>query len=88
MKNSEDEEKQEAYAKLVGSLIGSVLFGSLIFQFILWRFINKDVPWYIDIWAGVFLASNKFFVHVLAFLFIATVVSSYCGIEYPFFHLR
>jgi hypothetical protein len=49
-------------AKLLGgcgcwtfALVFNLAFGGLTFQYVLWSFIGRDVPWYWDVIMGLFL---------------------------------
>jgi hypothetical protein len=77
---------KDIVSKSVGQILAGACINSWIFQFVLWRFIQRDVPWYMDAWAGIFFM-NKYFAWLLSALWIGTLVASYCGIDYPFFVL-
>ena len=82
----EKEKKKKELIDNIALLIVGVCFNPFIFQFVLWRFIHRDIPWYMDLWVGLFFA-NKYTKNVLGFFWILTLVVSYCGFDYPFFHL-
>lgn len=58
----------------------NLIIGGLTFQYCLWAIFGKDVPWYLDALAGLFLAE---FTCPLA-IFCAIV--KLCGIAAPFLH--
>lgn len=87
IKDSKVEEKEtKEPIDIIARFIVGVAINPFVFQFILWRFIHRDIPWYMDIWVGLFFA-NKYAAQVLGFFWILTLVVSYCGFDYPFFHI-
>lgn len=84
-KDYENKNNKEKLNEAIGKLIAGCLVVPFVFQFVLWRFIHRDIPWYMDLWAGLFIVEDKFTSRILGLLWIGTLVASYCGFEYPFF---
>ncbi len=71
----------EAGCQLSGCLailIFNLALGGFAFQHCLWSIFGKDVPWYADMIAGLFL--GEFVVPLACFCWVVRL----CGVEVPF----
>lgn len=62
----------------LGILVFNLALGSFAFQYSLWSIFAKDVPWYADMIAGLFL--GEFVVPLAVLCWIVRL----CGVEVPF----